>query len=144
MPRDQVGQPAGSAIYFAVDTDFSAAQIRQFVRPVRIEPGKLEITLSPDAPKSLLTDMSTRLKEWTGINWLVILSRDPGGLTLIETDAKDRDDRVNEARADPDVAAILSRFPGAKIIDVRISATEAESDETAEKIVDIEIDEDNE
>lgn len=29
----QVGQPAGSAIYFAVDTDFSAAQIRQFVIP---------------------------------------------------------------------------------------------------------------
>ena len=29
----QIGQPAGSAIYFAVDTDFSAAQIRQFVLP---------------------------------------------------------------------------------------------------------------
>lgn len=29
----QVGQPAGSAIYFAVDTDFSAAQISQFVVP---------------------------------------------------------------------------------------------------------------
>jgi len=120
------------------------AQIRQFVRPVRVEPGKLEITLSPDAPKSLVGDMSTRLKEWTGITWLVILSRDPGGLTLIETDAKERDDRVNDARADPDVAAILSRFPGAKIIDVRISATESDSDETEDKIVDVEIDDDNE
>ena len=29
----QVGQPAGSAIYFAVDTDFSAAEIAQFVVP---------------------------------------------------------------------------------------------------------------
>jgi Domain of unknown function (DUF1906) len=29
----QVGQPAGSAIYFAVDTDFSAADIAQFVVP---------------------------------------------------------------------------------------------------------------
>ena len=29
----QVGQPAGSAIYFAVDTDFSAAEISQFVLP---------------------------------------------------------------------------------------------------------------
>ena len=120
------------------------AQIRQFVRPVRVEPGKLEITLSPDAPKSLVGDMSTRLKEWTGINWLVILSRDPGGLTLIETDAKERDDRVADARTDPDVAAILSRFPGAKIIDVRISATEVDTDETDEKIVDLEIDEDTE
>ena len=29
----QVGQPAGSAVYFAVDTDFSAAQIQQLVLP---------------------------------------------------------------------------------------------------------------
>ncbi|MDO9075403.1 MAG: DUF1906 domain-containing protein [Rubrivivax sp.] len=29
----QVGQPPGSAVYFAVDTDFSAAQIREFVLP---------------------------------------------------------------------------------------------------------------
>ncbi|MFZ3081679.1 glycoside hydrolase domain-containing protein [Rhodoferax ferrireducens] len=29
----QIGQPAGSAIYFAVDVDFSAAQIKKFVLP---------------------------------------------------------------------------------------------------------------
>lgn len=29
----QVGQPAGSAIYFAVDVDFNSAQINQFVLP---------------------------------------------------------------------------------------------------------------
>ena len=29
----QVGQPAGSAVYFAVDVDFSEAQLRQFVLP---------------------------------------------------------------------------------------------------------------
>jgi DNA polymerase-3 subunit gamma/tau len=120
------------------------AQIRQFVRPVRIEPGKIEIALSPDAPKSVATDMSTRLKEWTGINWLVIVSREAGGLTLIENDAKERDDRVADARADPDVAAILSRFPGAKIIDVRISATEADSDEADETTIEADIGEDNE
>jgi DNA polymerase-3 subunit gamma/tau len=120
------------------------AQIRQFVRPVRIEPGKLEIVLSPESPKSLVNDMSLRLKEWTGINWLVILSREPGGLTLIENDAKDRDDRVADARADPDVAAILSRFPGAKIIDVRISASDNDSDEADEVVIETDPGEDNE
>ncbi|CAN7775924.1 DUF1906 domain-containing protein [Variovorax sp. LjRoot290] len=29
----QIGQPAGTAIYFAVDTDFSQAEVRQFVVP---------------------------------------------------------------------------------------------------------------
>ncbi|MDB5525877.1 MAG: polymerase subunit gamma/tau [Rhizobium sp.] len=118
------------------------AQIRQFVRPVRLEPGKLEIALSPDAPKSLVNDMSLKLKEWTGINWLVILSRDAGGLTLIETDAKERDDRVADARADPDVAAILARFPGAKITDVRVYG--AAEDETIDIPPEPETPEDNE
>jgi DNA polymerase-3 subunit gamma/tau len=120
------------------------AQIRQFVRPVRLEPGKLEIVLSPESPKTLVNDLSLRLKEWTGINWLVILSREPGGLTLIENDAKDRDDRVADARADPDVAAILSRFPGAKIIDVRISATDNDSDEADDVVIETDPGEDNE
>ncbi|MBL0370504.1 DNA polymerase III subunit gamma/tau [Rhizobium sp. KVB221] len=106
------------------------AQIRQFVRPVQIEPGKLEVALSPDAPRSLVNDMALRLKEWTGMHWLVVLSNGPGGLTLVENDAKERDDRVADARADPDVAAILSRFPGAKIIDVRIHAVAEDDDET--------------
>jgi DNA polymerase-3 subunit gamma/tau len=94
------------------------AQIRQFVRPVRLEPGRLEIALSPDAPKSLVGELSSKLKDWTGINWLVILSREPGKLTLIEQEAELREKNFDDARADPDVAAILARFPGAKVVNV--------------------------
>jgi DNA polymerase-3 subunit gamma/tau len=98
------------------------AQIRQFVRPVRLEPGKLEIALSPDAPKSLVSELSTKLKDWTGINWLVILSREPGKLTLVEQEAEQRERNFDDARADPDVAAILARFPGAKVVNVVVHA----------------------
>jgi DNA polymerase-3 subunit gamma/tau len=107
------------------------AQLRQFVRPVRMEPGKIEVALSPDAPKSLVGELSTRLREWTGQHWLVVISREPGGLTLVEAEAKERDDRVADARADPDVAAILARFPGAKITDVRVTAAPDDDSEDA-------------
>jgi DNA polymerase-3 subunit gamma/tau len=107
------------------------AQIRQFVRPVRLETGKLEIALSPDAPKSLVNDLSLRLKEWTGINWLVILSREPGKLTLVEEEAQLREKNFDDARADPDVAAILSRFPGARVVNVVVHAEEQADDSEA-------------
>ncbi|MBB1248956.1 DNA polymerase III subunit gamma/tau [Rhizobium sp. G21] len=107
------------------------AQLRQFVRPVRMEPGKIELALSPDAPKSLVGELSTRLREWTGQHWLVVISREPGGLTLVEAEAKERDDRVADARADPDVAAILARYPGAKITDVRVTAAPDDDNEDA-------------
>jgi DNA polymerase-3 subunit gamma/tau len=118
------------------------AQVRQFVRPVRMEPGKLEIALSPDAPKSIANDLFVRLKEWTGVTWQVSVVAGPGGLTLVETEAKQRDDRLTDARSDPDVAAILARFPGARITDVRV--TQTDPDEEAETAAEPELPDDNE
>lgn len=109
------------------------ALVRAFVRPVSVEPGKLEISLADDAPKTLVAELSSRLQEWTGIRWLVILSREAGGPTLAEAETMAQEARVADARQDPDVAAILQRFPGAKITDVRIKVQETEDEpETVE------------
>jgi DNA polymerase-3 subunit gamma/tau len=128
-PKVQVKSLADIANLAGENRDMKLkAQIRQFVRPVRLETGKLEIALSPDAPKSLVNDLSLKLKEWTGINWLVILSREPGKLTLVEEEAQQREKNFDDARADPDVAAILSRFPGARVVNVVVHAEEQTDD----------------
>ncbi|WLS04240.1 DNA polymerase III subunit gamma/tau [Shinella oryzae] len=109
------------------------ALVRAFIRPVSVEAGKLEISLTDDAPKSLVSELSNRLLEWTGTRWLVILSREAGGPTLAEAETMAQEARVADARQDPDVAAILQRFPGAKITDVRIKVPETEDEpETVE------------
>ncbi|EHS52480.1 DNA polymerase III, subunits gamma and tau [Rhizobium sp. PDO1-076] len=105
------------------------ALMRGFVRLVRLEPGRLEINLPPDAPKTLVGDLQKRLEEWTEIRWMVILSREEGAPTLVEVENTTRETRLRDARQDPDVAAILARFPGAKITDVRIKAGTMEEDE---------------
>ena len=94
--------------------------LRQYVRPVRIEEGKVEVALTSDAPRTLLNDLSMRLLDWTGKRWVVSLSREEGGSTLAQIDNARRETALLDARNDPTVAAILSRFPGAKVIDVRI------------------------
>ncbi|HVK90434.1 MAG TPA: DNA polymerase III subunit gamma/tau [Mycoplana sp.] len=104
------------------------ALMRNFVRPVKIEAGRAEIGLADDAPKALVGDLQRRLEEWTGIRWMVIVSREAGGMTLAEAEVKAQEERVADARQDPDVAAILQRFPGARITDVRIKAPEVESE----------------
>jgi DNA polymerase III subunit gamma/tau len=45
---------------------------------------------------------------------------------------------MSDARADPDVAAILARFPGSRIIDVKILGEPALSETAAEETVVIE------
>ncbi|MFN3549549.1 MAG: DNA polymerase III subunit gamma/tau [Mesorhizobium sp.] len=106
-------------------------KLRNCVRLVAIEPGRIEVSLTEDAPKVLLNDMTTRLKAWTGRNWFVSVSREKGGPTLAEVEAGRRESVLMDARADPAVAAILDRFPGARIIDVRFP------DAVARDLVDI-------
>ncbi len=106
-------------------------QFRNGVRLVRIDPGRLEVSLTEDAPKSLVPDLSARLEKWTGRRWLVSVSREEGGPTLAETEAARRNDAMLDARNDPAVAAILAKFPGSRIIDVRIpTAPETDASET--------------
>ncbi|MDH4440462.1 MAG: DNA polymerase III subunit gamma/tau [Rhizobium sp.] len=106
------------------------AQLRQFVHLVKIEPGRLEIRLETQCPPTIVNELKLRLTEWTGITWWVTLSNEAGAPTLVQTENTTREARLLDARQDPDVAAILARFPGAKITDVRISAGTVEEDDT--------------
>ncbi len=107
------------------------ALVRAFVRPVKLEPGRLDVSLTPGAPGTLLNELAGKLREWTGIHWIVSLSREEGQPTLVEAEANAQKQRVADARQDPDVAAILAQFPGAKIIDVRVRAPETDDEEEA-------------
>lgn len=117
------------------------ARVRQSVHLVKIEPGRLEIRLEPDAPKSIAADLTSRLKDWTGITWWVTLSNEKGAPTLLEAEESLKEQRKTDAKADPDVAAILSQFPGARITDVRIRVSETDESEEIAPPATIETDE---
>ena len=96
-------------------------QIRNHVRLVKVEPGRLEINLTDDGSPQLPGDLINKLQKWTGTKWIVALSREEGGATLSEIANEHRAALVTDAKDDKDVAAILAKFPGAKVTDVRIS-----------------------
>ena len=106
--------------------------VRKCLRLSRVEPGRLEVGVTDDAPKSLLGDLSKKLEIWTGQRWVITLSRDAHQPTLAETEAARREALVSDARADPDIAAILKQFPGARITDVRITSREEDMPAAAE------------
>lgn len=74
--------------------------VRGFLRLVHIEPGRLDVNLPDDAPKTLLGELAVKLKEWTGIHWVVSYSREPGEPTLVEAEQRAQEQRVNDARQD--------------------------------------------
>jgi DNA polymerase-3 subunit gamma/tau len=94
------------------------------VRLVRFEDGRIEIGLEPSAAKTLTGDLSKKLGDWTGRRWMVIVSAESGAPTLRAQAQSRKAELKDGVRSDPLVQAVLTRFPGAEIVDVRPAAGE--------------------
>ena len=89
------------------------------VRLVRCEDGRLEIGLEPTAAKTLANDLARKFSQWTSRRWMVVVSAEAGQPSVkSQNDARQAELRTG-VRADPLVQAVLARFPGAEIVDVR-------------------------
>jgi len=103
------------------------------MRLVRIEDGRLEIALEPNASRGLVNDLSRKLELWTNRRWTVIVSNEAGEPTVRSQNLAERSARERAAEADPRVQEVLARFPGTKVIEVRrLAAEPPESDLIAE------------
>jgi DNA polymerase-3 subunit gamma/tau len=103
--------------------------VENYLRLVRIQEGRLEIALAANAPHGITQELSGKLTEWTAKRWFVALSDQKGGPTIAETLAAKKVALVQDVRSDPLVAAVLARFPGAEIVDVRPPKPLANEDE---------------
>ena len=103
------------------------------MRLVRIEDGRLEIAMEPNASRGLVNDLSRKLELWTNRRWTVIVSNEAGQPTVRSQSLAERSAREKAAEADPRVQEVLARFPGTKVIEVRrLAAEPPESDLIAE------------
>jgi DNA polymerase-3 subunit gamma/tau len=93
------------------------------VRLVHFEDGTLEIALEPSAAKSLVNDLSKKLTDWTGRRWMVAVSTEAGAPPLRAQAEARKAELKNDVRSDPLVQAVLTRFPGAEIVEVRPPAS---------------------
>ncbi|HVZ13396.1 MAG TPA: DNA polymerase III subunit gamma/tau, partial [Bauldia sp.] len=94
------------------------------VRPVRFEPPQIEVALTEHAAAGLVNELARKLEQWTGQRWVIAVARDGGAMTIDEQRKQARARLVDDAKADPLVAAVQARFPGAEIVDVRLRGEE--------------------
>ncbi len=98
------------------------------VNLVDFEPGRITLHLGPSAPSDLPRRLGAMLNGWTGEQWLVAVSEEPGSPTLGEQDAAAEDDRRAAVARHPLVARVLREFPGARIDRIRDLAPPGELD----------------
>ncbi|MGH6674204.1 MAG: DNA polymerase III subunit gamma/tau [Xanthobacteraceae bacterium] len=100
------------------------------VRLVRFEDGTIELALEASAAKTLVGDLSRKLSDWTGRRWMVAVSAEAGVPSLRAQAEARKAELKDDVRGDPLVQAVLTRFPGAEIVDVRppsgVAATNTE------------------
>jgi DNA polymerase-3 subunit gamma/tau len=88
------------------------------VRLVGFEKGRIELNMDAEVPVDFAGRVGSRLTEWTGQRWVVILSREPGAEPLQkQRDAQDEQKR-EAVKSHPLVAAVLDTFPGAEVTKV--------------------------
>jgi DNA polymerase III subunit gamma/tau len=121
-----IGQFADLLELAATKRDLAVkAALERDVRLVRCEDGRLEIALEPSAAPTLVNDLSRKLSQWTNRRWMVVVSAEAGEPTVrAQIEARQADLKTG-VRADPLVQAVLARFPGAEIVDVRTAASAA-------------------
>jgi DNA polymerase III subunit gamma/tau len=95
------------------------------VRLVRFEPGRLEFELAPGGSPQLAQNLTQRLQSWTGERWMVSLVKSGGQPTIAERREAAARERLGGLEADPVIASVLARFPGAQIVAVRGKDVEA-------------------
>jgi DNA polymerase-3 subunit gamma/tau len=100
-----------------------AREIKDDMHISRFERGRIEFEPGPRAASDLAARLARALQDWTAERWMIMVVAGAAGPAGPETVR----DRMNAAEAalktelakDPLVGAILAKFPGARIVEVR-------------------------
>ena len=101
--------------------------LERHARPIRVEPGVVELALEPGAPTGLPGALSQALEAWTGRRWMVLVASSGGTKPLAQQAHDRREGLLRMARQDPAVQQVLARFPDAEILEVKETAAAAET-----------------
>jgi len=89
------------------------------VRLIRFEEGSIEFSLVPGASAQLAQNLMRRLQEWTGMRWMVAISKAEGAPSLKEQATAKAGEARSGVESDPLVQSVLAAFPGAQVVAVR-------------------------
>ncbi len=94
--------------------------VDRFVRLVDFKPGQITFATAEGAPQNLTQRLASRLKEWTGRPWTMVIEGGGGGAeTQYELQQREAAAFRAEIEAHPTIMALMSAFPGAEIVGIK-------------------------
>ncbi len=93
--------------------------LETYIRPIAVSEGKVEIALVEGANPAIANELSRKLEAWTNRRWMVMVSKSGGAEPAAQIRKDAKESAFRSAREHPDVQAILKKFPGSEILNVR-------------------------
>ena len=88
------------------------------VNLVSFTPGKIDIAFNEKLNKNFIKTLTEKLLKWTGVRWIISLSKRQGEKTFYEKNLADKTHKLAEETNNEVVKDFLSVFSDAKLIDV--------------------------
>ena len=95
-----------------------AAHMRNYVRPISLTTGHMEIFIEDNAPADLAAKMAKHLSTYLAQPFLVSVGADNSGQTLLEQEHDAEQARFAKAAKDPLVGAVLEAFETAAVTNI--------------------------
>ncbi len=120
--------PADAAQLVALFEDMREAMLAKHLRDdvavARIEPGTLRLAPVGRVPPGFAADVKRLLADWTGQDWQVAMDGAPEGVeSLRQTAERVAADAREAALADPMIHALMTAFPGARLVEIPPAGT---------------------
>ena len=97
------------------------------VHVISFADGRIEVALAEAADPSIIATLSSRLKAWTGRNWMVTVSNAADkSPTIRQAREAATAEQMSAAHEDPLVKAVMDIFPGAKLVNVKVRDDQGE------------------
>ena len=94
-------------------------QLEEYAELVSFAPNRIELHLIAGADDNLARDLSTKLRVWTGENWMIALSHERGTPTISSVRREQEQSEFSKIQAHPLVKNLLEQFPDAEITDIK-------------------------
>jgi DNA polymerase III subunit gamma/tau len=94
-------------------------EVETGVQLVSYQPGRIEFSPTPDAPRDLAQRLGARLQGWTGNRWVISVATERGAPTIAQVRDAAENALVAQARDHPLVQAVMATFPKARITNIR-------------------------
>tara|TARA_Y100000590_G_scaffold147774_1_gene169798 strand:- start:1560 stop:3245 length:1686 start_codon:yes stop_codon:yes gene_type:complete len=89
------------------------------VNLIKFSQGKIDISFNQNLDKNFVRNLSSKLAEWTGIRWVITLSKEIGGKTFAENKKNQKIDLINDEKKGVVYKKLKNIFPDAELVEIK-------------------------